>query len=156
MDSYAYAPLPDHKDSIRLLLLFPVLHEETEQLRCDLVNSRLSDLDIPFSALAYTEGEVHQTHSLNVNGHEIEIGRKLHTALFDLRRKDQAIHLWVDALCINHDDISEKHRYVQNLWRIYSTAKETIIYLGEDDRSNTFRSAVSRNDQGIITIWDDS
>jgi hypothetical protein len=39
--------------------------------------------------------------------------------------------LWIDALCINQEDIAERNVQVQRMGNIYQTAKGVLIWLGE-------------------------
>jgi hypothetical protein len=40
--------------------------------------------------------------------------------------------LWIDAICIDQENGSEKNHQVQQMGRIYSSAAETIAWLGDD------------------------
>ena len=52
--------------------------------------------------------------------------------------------LWVDALCINQDDIQEKIDQVQAMDLIYQRASRVLIYLGEaDDYSDSAMDAIA-------------
>jgi hypothetical protein len=43
------------------------------------------------------------------------------------------LHLWIDALCINQDDLQERNEQVPLMGRIYSKAETVLIHLGEPD-----------------------
>jgi hypothetical protein len=38
----------------------------------------------------------------------------------------------VDALCINQKDVSQRNSQVANMTEIYESAKEVVVYLGEE------------------------
>ena len=42
--------------------------------------------------------------------------------------------LWVDAICINQNDVEEKTKQVAMMGRIFMQASRTVIYLGKADR----------------------
>jgi hypothetical protein len=42
-------------------------------------------------------------------------------------------HVWIDALCIDQDDIAERSEQVKNMSNIYKAAQGAIIWLGEED-----------------------
>jgi len=44
------------------------------------------------------------------------------------------MHFWVDALCINHDDLREKSQQIQLMPDIFYKAKNVCIWLGPDIR----------------------
>jgi hypothetical protein len=39
--------------------------------------------------------------------------------------------LWIDALCINQRDVQERSHQVQHMAKIYGSAKQVLIWLGE-------------------------
>jgi hypothetical protein len=41
-------------------------------------------------------------------------------------------YVWVDALCINQDDLTERGSQVHMMHRIYGTAEQAIAWLGPD------------------------
>lgn len=45
--------------------------------------------------------------------------------------------LWVDAICINQDDLQEKSHQVQNMRHIYQRARRTVVWLGTGDERPT-------------------
>ncbi|KAH7224386.1 uncharacterized protein BKA55DRAFT_545969 [Fusarium redolens] len=62
--------------------------------------------------------------------------QSLRTALMHLqncRLDDQDRCLWVDAICINQSDVSERTHQVGMMREIYSTASRVLIYLGIGD-----------------------
>lgn len=46
---------------------------------------------------------------------------------------DGTHHLWVDAICINQNDLDERAVQVQVMGKIYSQAHRTLVWLGEPD-----------------------
>ncbi|KAK4443489.1 heterokaryon incompatibility protein-domain-containing protein [Podospora aff. communis PSN243] len=52
--------------------------------------------------------------------------------LRDLRHQPNCfLNLWIDAICINQDDLAEKARQIPMMARIYRTAARVLIWLGE-------------------------
>ncbi|EMT64801.1 Heterokaryon incompatibility protein 6, OR allele [Fusarium odoratissimum] len=54
----------------------------------------------------------------------------LHEALWHLRRPDEDRMLWVDALCIDQNNIKERGHQVNRMGEIYKKADRVIIWLG--------------------------
>ncbi|KAL1385704.1 hypothetical protein HDK64DRAFT_332355 [Phyllosticta capitalensis] len=51
--------------------------------------------------------------------------------------------LWIDAICINQNDISEMSSQVQMMDRIYASARSSIVWLGvEDDSTSEAKDAL--------------
>ncbi|KXH69268.1 hypothetical protein CSAL01_12495 [Colletotrichum salicis] len=143
--SYAstiYTPLVQ-SNTIRVLTLYPAISHDAE-VQCGLLSTEIStcqELEQSYAALSYVWGNLSDPRFVYVNEQEVYIGRNLFEALRHLRRRDRPIRLWADTLCIKQIDITERNHQVYRMRNIYSSALETVIYLGDDDRSNTASSA---------------
>jgi hypothetical protein len=95
-----------------------------------------SDLgDNPFyEALSYVWGDMAIMGSILVNGQCCSITGNLYDALESLRTPHSTRVLWVDALCIHQEDISERNHQVSMMDDIYKTAARVIVYLGQATR----------------------
>ena len=67
---------------------------------------------VQFEALSYSWGRPALSSSLTCNGIQFPVTPNLADALFYFRSQERERLLWVDALCINQLDLSEKARYV--------------------------------------------
>lgn len=63
------------------------------------------------------------------NGKVIEIQPNLYDALLHLRTLTPAAY-WIDALCINQEDVNERNDQVRMMSQIYSDAERVLIWLG--------------------------
>lgn len=139
---YEYSTLAHH-DSIRIVELFPSKTQESP-LQSELVHTRLSDGfdgSNGYTALSYVWGIVKESHPLQIGNKCLLIGANLDAALRHLRRHDRPIRVWADAICINQLDISERNHQVRQMRSIYSSARDTVIYLGNQDGGNIGYSA---------------
>ncbi|KAF2246312.1 hypothetical protein BU26DRAFT_65795 [Trematosphaeria pertusa] len=68
----------------------------------------------------------------------LHIRPNLHHALKHLRQTDTARTLWIDALCINQEDIEERNVQVKRMASIYKLAYRVVVWLGptSPDQSN--------------------
>ncbi|KAI8630561.1 heterokaryon incompatibility protein-domain-containing protein [Xylariaceae sp. FL1651] len=139
--TYEYSVL-SYPDSIRVFVLFAASDSATP-IQGDIIEQRLSDSGTQqgYTALSYAWGDQHCTYTIIIGKRQLRIGRNLYSALRNLRRKDRPIRLWVDAICINQDDVNERNHQVQQMRSIYSSAFQTIIYLGSENGSHTEFSA---------------
>ncbi|KAE8131002.1 heterokaryon incompatibility protein-domain-containing protein [Aspergillus pseudotamarii] len=67
------------------------------------------------------------------------IGENLKRALLRLRKDDESITLWVDAICINQKNENEKTQQLLQMAKVYRMANHVCVWLGEADsdrRSN--------------------
>lgn len=149
---YKYTPLKD--DEIRLLVLQP--GEFEQELVCFLVPRSLGG-NREYEAVSYIWGsdqatdlinivsyksgsrpKSHSSRDLTMSNHSLRdltvsktyVKSNLYAALRHLRHAKQEITLWVDALCINHDDRDEKASQVSKKIEIYNQASNVIVWLG--------------------------
>ena len=59
--------------------------------------------------------------------------RNLHSALLSLRDREGYRSLWIDSICINRDDLQERHDQALLMRLIYQKAGRILIWLGEED-----------------------
>ncbi|KXH25806.1 hypothetical protein CSIM01_07237 [Colletotrichum simmondsii] len=72
----------------------------------------------------------------------LPITKNCFNALRRLRYEDRARRLWVDAICINQNDVGERSHQVGIMQDIYNYAERVLIYLGEDaDEPETANSS---------------
>jgi len=124
---YVYTPLSKH-NSIRLLEL--VNGPTFAPLQCKLVISE-SIGDQSYQALSYAWGEPTKTHHITIEGKCLPISENLDRALRRVRQTEQHLYLWVDAICINQDDATEKEYQISMMQQIYRSARQVVVYLGE-------------------------
>lgn len=139
---YNYQPLSS-PDSTRVLVLLPA-QKTADDLRCYMDEVRLSDVEDEsqgYTALSYVWGAQEAIHMIWFGNHSLRIRPNLDSALRDLRRRARPIRLWVDAVCIDQNDVFERNHQVQQMRDIFSAASETIIYLGPQDGGSTGESA---------------
>lgn len=108
---------------------------------------RLDMDDLPFSepsfeALSYVWGPQNNGNEVNVvprysstgtilkRGGFLAVGPALSVALRHLRWEKKMRTLWIDAICINQDDKTEREEQVRRMGGIYRLAKSVIVWLG--------------------------
>ena len=70
-----------------------------------------------FAAISYVWGSPKHQKQMTINGHRISVGRNAHTALRYVRDTQVEKHIWIDALCINQDDLAERSQQVSFMAR---------------------------------------
>jgi hypothetical protein len=124
-----YDTLPDASDHLRLLTVHA--GGVSEPIRCTLRTVSLHDKPF-YDALSYTWGDSAATESIEVDGYEIQVTANLEQALRHLRDTEDDLTLWVDAVCINQSDTSEKSQQVAFMGQIYRECAQVRIWLGCD------------------------
>ncbi|RWA12343.1 hypothetical protein EKO27_g2758 [Xylaria grammica] len=86
----------------------------------------------PFDALSYVWGDPSANGgSMICNGQKIDITLNLWAALCQIWRQWPKKRVWVDAICINQNDIPERNQQVTMMGEIYSRARCVVVWLGE-------------------------
>ena len=94
---------------------------------------------IKFNALSYCWGDPGDTVAVLLNGLPFDITAGLHNALLTFLSHHSNLvseYLWIDAICINQQDVAERSQQVAQMWRIYSGAEQVIAWLGPEDHSD--------------------
>jgi hypothetical protein len=86
-----------------------------------------------FGAVSWFWGDVKPGEMMTLNGGSLELPRNAIRALRDLRDNDLLKMLWIDAICINQDDKAERASQILLMSDIYSFAKLTYVWLGNED-----------------------
>lgn len=73
---------------------------------------------------------------MEIGSQWLAIGENLNAALLMLRNSDSARTIWVDAICINQDDVNERNHQVHIMRKIYSNAASVIVWLGPESKSS--------------------
>lgn len=115
-------------------------------IHCSLVQMFLGDMpyeeSCAYRALSYVWGaDPSRTESIVVNGYYMAVTVSLASALREHRDRGYTGYLWADAICINQHDVSERSEQVRLMFKIYQSAREVIIWLG--DASETSHRAMT-------------
>jgi hypothetical protein len=88
-----------------------------------------------YTALSYVWGDVQNTFPITVNDTVFLATMNLKVALQYTREVHRDIVLWVDAICVNQNDIDERNNQGSLMRTLYSGAEKVIIWLGEADKT---------------------
>ena len=135
-NSSVYSSLTGSEE-IRLFNLLP--GPQDAEICCDLIHVFLQD-NPDYEALSYTWKlddpiEDQSLCSITVSGETLETSHvtpNLYRALKRLRHPTEPRALWVDAICINQEETSERSHQVQIMNKIYSKARLVIVWIGEE------------------------
>ncbi|KAI2466847.1 HET-domain-containing protein [Annulohypoxylon bovei var. microspora] len=134
---FDYSALNPNLREIRVLTLLSGGFEEPLRVS---IGTQSLDVNPVYNALSYVWGDPTSANipgnTIDINGHGFPVTTNLLTALRYLRSLLGAagpITLWVDAVCINQADLDERKQQVSMMRDIYASAKQVIIWLGEED-----------------------
>jgi hypothetical protein len=155
---YAYEPLSKNPDEITLLKLMPP--SSSGDIKIEIIRVP-SSAPPAYEALSYVWGSPERTHEVTVRTSSkkclprlsrrrrflfgrpkfklshLAISRNLFIALQHLSFAKKPRLLWIDAICINQDDIVERSEQVKKMASIYGSARLVILWLGEEAHEST-------------------
>ena len=136
---YSSVPLNTSSDHIRLLKLQEA-SRANGKLAIELAVFSLTEIPA-YSAISYVWGDATQRAPVTCNGLGcIHIRRNLFDLLSRLADEapgpDHGKYLWVDAICINQDDLEERRNQVLLMQQIYGRADATFIWLSYEDEKS--------------------
>ncbi|KAE8443190.1 hypothetical protein EG329_002289 [Mollisiaceae sp. DMI_Dod_QoI] len=148
-----YQTLDTQAQEVRVLNIAP--GTGTEMVECQLQHVKLGDPTIQYRALSYTWGPRHRLQVIRLNGKLIHVTAGLEAALRRLRLPNQVQKLWVDALCINQKDSTERSHQVLKMGQIYLHATEVCIWLGKGTRTSrlAMNFILEGNAQQNMSLW---
>jgi len=124
-----YNPLTQ-PDSIRLVELQP--GDPEDELRVEIQHARLSEAP-EYETLSYEWAGNHKEATVRCGrGEEIPVTLNLRAALKRLRDMERPRRVWIDAICINQDDLKERGVQVSIMKQIYQKAQGVLIWIREE------------------------
>ncbi|KAK0719130.1 heterokaryon incompatibility protein-domain-containing protein, partial [Lasiosphaeris hirsuta] len=126
---YAQFPISSEKSETRLVTIEPAPFQQA--MKCHLTTMRLLDHRRPaFEALSYVWGDSSKAKMIRLDGHLFGVTENLAAALQYLRSPSEERVVWIDAICINQRDKSERSAQVRLMGDIYRSATRVISWLG--------------------------
>lgn len=131
-----YKPLNSSKDEIRLIRLLPA--SPGEPIRCSLFKTPRASAP-QYKALSYAWGIVSASHPIIVDSCLFFGTRNLRSGLLSIRPKpgEPELVLWVDAICINQNDIKERNLQTSKMQSIYKNASSVLVFLGTGNNGSS-------------------
>ncbi|KAM0715003.1 hypothetical protein Q7P37_009468 [Cladosporium fusiforme] len=129
--SQFYRKLVNSEDEFRVLRIEGGKHQSP--LSCSLFVERL-DTPPKYEAVSYCWGIEAATRKIregNLKG--CLVSEHLWRALKRLRMPSEDRLVWIDAICINQQDVDERNHQLALMRRIYAKALRTIIWIGDFD-----------------------
>jgi len=127
---FSYQPLDKHQGQIRLFELLPGKKDEPLQGRLTTVNLEGCP---QYDAVSYVWGDPQLRFRLVIDEDKILMAlESLRKALIALRLEHESRMLWIDAICINQNDLQERGHQVRLMRAIYTTAQCVRIWLNVD------------------------
>lgn len=109
-------------------------------LKHDPIDGHLRQIELPeppehapeYTTLSYTWGSPKDPRfHILIDRRSFEVRENLLHALKALRHPREKVVLWIDAICINQNEVLEKNHQVGMMAKIYRSASHTKIWLGK-------------------------
>ena len=146
-DDFKYRPLQPSMNAARVVDILP--GDYPSPIQCEM---RVINLDIPppYCALSYVWGELSECYRTSVDQKQMRVTQRLHDAMRHLRSREETRTFWIDVVCINQLDPSEKSAQVRKMQEIYGRSKEILIWLGPEGDGSASAIALA---SAISVYW---
>lgn len=135
LEPYRYTSLNADKKEIRLIRANS-RNQDGDILTFEVTSASL-DAPPGYTALSYVWGSSEKVASVMLNGKPLPVTRSLYRLLTRARVLRDA-YMWVDAICINQEDIPERNAQVQLMGDVYSNASKVAAYVGEASKEDVY------------------
>lgn len=135
-------------------------HPNPEYDKLPKFKHELSPFRLPFEALSYTWGDTKISRKIFVRTEysyaTLLITQNLFEALQALRDRRKPRALWIDAICIDQNNIQERSSQVAEMDLIYRYAKRVVVWLGQPSSESSLALRALQNLGQQIQITKDN
>ncbi|KAK3115629.1 hypothetical protein LTR53_004836 [Teratosphaeriaceae sp. CCFEE 6253] len=137
MKPYTYRNLDPQRQEFRLLTVLP--DKSDGPLRLIIKHASLAEDQRPaYETISYTWGDSTRSARLIIQERRLALVRRhLHvpanteSALKQVRLSDRSRIIWIDAVCMNQDDTTERSQQVGMMGQIYGSSIGNLVCLGD-------------------------
>lgn len=141
IDTYQYDTLPDAETYLRLLEFASDANGHDSSISCRLTTWRRGD-EPSYHAASYDWGSPTDTERMYLDDQVLMVHKNCADVLRQLLFFQPAFrYYWIDAICINQDDLQEKGHQVAIMGRIFLEAMQVLACIGlhkDDDADYVF------------------
>jgi hypothetical protein len=136
---YQYCPLSEGVQEIRLMTLFSGTVSSDIRVSLETVPFTKDDVH-DFEALSYAWGSAENLVEIFIGAsgqHVLSVTQNLAEALPYLRYEDRSRVFWIDAICVNQQDLEERSRQVERMADIFTKASRVVVWLGPESSDSS-------------------
>jgi hypothetical protein len=164
---YEARPLSREGRFVRVITIrLSTAPDESEAVACDfhlldLDNRSLCDFksglplsereQVQYTALSYTWGDATPLHTIVVNDQTLQVRHNLWNFLQTARKSGLKEYLWIDALCIDQEQLQERNHQVWMMGATYSMAERVIVWMGT--ASKNVDGAMKELEKSPLSAW---
>jgi hypothetical protein len=125
---FPFPPLQDRNHEFRLLTIYPSRQESV--IECSLAYTSL-DIQLPaYEAVSCTWGQATRDWMIVVNDLPFGVSENVVAALRALRYQSKTRTLWMEATCVDQQNLAERSSQLQLKGQIFERAASVIVWLG--------------------------
>jgi hypothetical protein len=127
------------EDDFRLVEIQP--GKPDDAICCNLFNTIVRD-EPKYEALSYTWGSplnkqsIQCRHAASDRAGHLLVTRNCAAALRRLRLEDSPRAVWIDSICIDQTEVTERNHQLGLMAQIYTQAERVVIHLGESSEDS--------------------
>lgn len=127
---FKHPPLPDASNHIRLLEVLDDKYSETIKVRCTISIWALDDVP-SYHAISYAWGDPESNTIIVIDGKTFRVRTNCEFVLKQAHWHGQSRYYWIDAICIDQENLEEKGKQVTMMGKIYRTADHVLACVGD-------------------------
>lgn len=128
LNGYVYRALSS-STSTRYVKLLP--GTGGDPIACEIFEASIED-HLPYTALSYAWGPYENLQKIFCSDAAyLKVTPNLYRALKQIRHPSEFQTFWIDAICVNQEDIDERNQQVAQMKDIYSQSQKLLIWLGD-------------------------
>ena len=155
-EAYQYTHLKEELYEIRLLTLLPGTFSSDIRLCLD-ITPLTADHVPEFEAVSYTWGSACDPVNIFVGKYgrkTLPVTQNLAEALEYFRYQDKPRTLWIDAICVDQQNLKERSQQVKRMVDVYSNAVRVVVWLGpESDDSSLAMDCFDKIASKVKVDW---
>ena len=149
-------PFSDASKEIRLLHVYPGNGDDS--IICDMAVFDASAAPA-YGAISYTWGNPIRSHTILINDQSVTVGENCYYAFWQVRFHGFYEYYWIDALCIDQENVAEKNHQVANMDLVYKRAACVYACVGEaandsDALLTLVRDLTVKSPEGEHYLWE--
>lgn len=125
---YKYESLSGSTPRIRLVTIDPAVGLD-EPVSCTLDTVEFGER--PYEALSYVWGDPTIKVPIMIEGKRLDVTPNLADALQHVRLGVSPRTMWIDAICIDQDNLEERGEQVRRMDMVYKSADRVVVWLGK-------------------------
>jgi hypothetical protein len=136
-----YRPLDVSRKEIRVLDVAP--GHQSELIYCHLRHVALTSQPKPvYETISYVWGDATQRGVILLDDSVLDVPASSEEVIRRMRLVDRHRVVWIDAVCINQNDVQEKNQQVAMMQDVYALSSLNLVWLGSIEGAIGLKEAV--------------